>query len=198
MRIDTAFLRREVAALLATAALAVAAPAAAQSNAPAEVFTAFAVNTSGVGPSGAGTFDIVIDRWSSQAEGDRLRQVFLEKGASRLLDALQDAPRVGFLRDQRSPGWDIRFAIQFPDEDGGRRIYILTDRRIGLWEARNRPRSIDYPFTFIEMHIGRDGVGEGKASVATRITLNEKTNQVELENYGIQPVALTKVTAKPR
>lgn len=198
MRIDTTLLRRHVAALLAAAALAVAAPAAAQSNAPAEIFTAFAVNMSGVGPSSAGTFDIVIDRWSSQAEGDRLRQVFLEKGAERLLDALQDAPRVGFLRDQRSPGWDIRFAIQFPDEDGGRRIYILTDRRIGLWEARNRPRSIDYPFTFIEMRIGRDGVGEGKASVATKITLNKKTNQIELENYGIQPVALTRVTAKAK
>lgn len=198
MRFHTTVLRRHVAALLAAATLAVAAPAAAQSNAPAEIFTAFAVYMSGVGPSSTGTFDIVIDRWSSQAEGDRLRQVFLEKGAERLLDALQDAPRVGFLRDQRSPGWDIRFAIQFPDEDGGRRIYILTDRRIGLWEARNRPRSIDYPFTFIEMRIGRDGVGEGKASVATKIALNKKTNQIELENYGIQPVALTRVTAKAK
>lgn len=198
MRIDTTFTRRHAAALLAAAVLAVPAPGAAQTNAPAEVFTAFAVNMSGVGPSGSGTFDIVIDRWSSQAEGDRLRQVFLEKGADRLLDALQDTPRVGFLRDQRSPGWDIRFAIQFPDEEGGRRIYILTDRRIGLWEARNRPRTIDYPFTFIEMRIGRDGVGEGKASVATKISLNKKTNQIELENYGIQPVALTKVTAKAR
>lgn len=198
MRIDTTCLRRDVAALVAAVAFAVGAPAAAQSHAPAEVFTAFAVNMSGVGPSSTGTFDIVIDRWSSQTEGDRLRQVFLEKGPERLLDALQDTPRVGFLRDQRSPGWDIRFAVQFADGDGGRRIYILTDRRIGLWEARNRPRSIDYPFTFIEMHIGRDGVGEGKASVATKITLNEKTNQIELEDYGIQPVALTRVTAKAR
>ncbi len=198
MRLDIHVRRRDVAALLAVAVFGLTAPAAAQSNAPAEVFTAFAVNMSGVGPSAAGTFDVVIDRWSSQAEGDRLRQVFVERGPERLLDALQDTPRVGFLRDQRSPGWDIRFAIQFPDEDGGRRIYILTDRRIGLWEARNRPRSIDYPFTFIEMRIGRDGVGEGKASVAAKITLNTKTNQIELENYGIQPVALTKVTARAR
>lgn len=179
-------------------ALAAPAPASAQSNAPGERFTAFAVNLSGVGPSGAGTFDIVIDRWSTQAEGDRLRQVFLEKGADRLLDALQDTPRVGYLSDNKSLAWDIRFAIQFPDEDGGRRIYILTDRRIGIWEARNRPRTIDYPFTFIEMRIGRAGEGEGRASVATKITLNKKTNQIELENFGTQPVTLTKVTVRAR
>lgn len=188
--------RTALAAIAAFAWLAL--PATAQSNAPAEIFTAFAVNLSGVGPAAAGTFDIVIDRWSSQAEADRLREVFVEKGPDKLLEALRDTPRVGSIRDPHSIGWDIRFAMQAPDEEGGRRIYVLTDRRIGLWEARNRPRSIDYPFTFIEMRIGRDGEGEGKASVAARVTLNKKNNQIELEDYGIQPVMLTKVTARRR
>lgn len=192
---NTTWKRNAAIASIALVSALAAGSAAAQSNEPAERFTAFAVNMSGVGPSGAGTVDIVIDRWSSQAEADRLRQVFLEKGPGKLLDALQDTKRVGYIRTPTSLGWDLRFAIQYADDEGSRRIYVLTDRPIGFAEARNQPRTIDYPFTFIEMRIGRDGEGEGKASVATKISLNKKTNQVELENYGTQPVQLTKITA---
>jgi hypothetical protein len=72
-------------------------------------------------------------------------------------------------------------------------VVIATDRYISFWEARNRPRSIDYPFTVIEMRINRDGVGEGKMSIATRITLDKEKKQLELENYGTQPVLLQSV-----
>jgi hypothetical protein len=33
-------------------------------------------------------------------------------------------------------------------------------------------------------------------SVATKITLNKKTNTVELENYSSEPLRLTKVTVE--
>ncbi|MBL8140100.1 MAG: hypothetical protein JNM38_03245 [Acidobacteria bacterium] len=180
---------------LALAALAlVAAPphAAAQTNQPAEAFTAFTVNMSGIG-SGAGTVDIVIERWSSKAEEAALQQAFADKGPEKLLDALRDTKRVGYIRSPQSTGWDLRFATQFQDEEGGRRIYLLTDRRMSFREVRNNGRTMDYPFTLIELHLDRNGEGEGRASIMTRITLNKKTGQIELENYGIQPVSLTKV-----
>jgi len=68
-----------------------------------------------------------------------------------------------------------------------------TDRRIGFWEAANQPRSIDYPFTVIEMRLNRDGEGEGKMSIATKITLDKDKKMLELENYGTQPVLLQNV-----
>lgn len=180
---------------LALAALAlVAAPphAAAQTNQPAEAFTAFAVNMSGIG-SGAGTVDIVIERWSSKAEEAALQQAFADKGPEKLLDALRDTKRVGYLRSPQSTAWDLRFATQFQDEEGGRRIYLLTDRRMSFREVRNNGRTMDYPFTLIELRLDLNGEGEGRASSMTKITLNKKTGQIELENYGIQPVSLTKV-----
>ena len=183
---------------LAVAALALVLPApqaVAQTNQPAEAFTAFAVNMTGVG-SGAGTVDIVIDRWSSAAEEEALRKAFAEKGPSKLLDALRDTRRVGYLRSPQSTAWDLRFATQFADEDGGRRVYLLTDRRMSFREVRNNGRTMDYPFTLIELRLDRNGDGEGRASIATKITLNTKTGQIELENYGIQPVTLTKVTKR--
>lgn len=182
-------------ALAALALVASAPHAAAQTNQPAEAFTAFAINMSGIG-SGAGTVDIVIERWSSKAEEAALQQAFADKGPEKLLDALRDTKRVGYIRSPQSTGWDLRFATQFQDEEGGRRIYLLTDRRMSFREVRNNGRTMDYPFTLIELHLDRNGEGEGRASIMTRITLNKKTGQIELENYGIQPVSLTKVTKR--
>jgi hypothetical protein len=165
----------------------------AQSNQPAERFRAFAVNMSGVGRTGSGTVDIQIDRWSSDAEREKLIQVFMEKGPNKLLDALQDTKKVGYIRAPQTLAWDLRYARQIEGEDGGRTIIIVTDRPINFQEARNQARTMDYPFTLIQMNLDKDGNGEGKASVATKITYNKKKNTVELENYGTQPVMLTKV-----
>jgi hypothetical protein len=52
---------------------------------------------------------------------------------------------------------------------------------------------VDYPFTLIEMRVGKDGMGEGKMSLFTKITYDKKKNQIVLEDYGSQPVLLTQV-----
>ena len=53
---------------------------------------------------------------------------------------------------------------------------LVTDRRIGFWEAANQPRSIDYPFTVIELRLNSDGEGEGKMSIATKIIADKEDN----------------------
>ena len=77
--------------------------------------------------------------------------------------------------------------------EGGERMVLITDRRIGFWEAANQPRSIDYPFTVIELRLNRDGEGEGKLSIATKIIHDKKENRITLENYETSPVRLTNV-----
>jgi hypothetical protein len=179
--------------VIAAALVAGAWPAAAQTNQPAERFSAFAVNMGGLSPAGSGMVDIIIDRWSSDAERERLLQTFKEQGPQKLLDALQDTKRVGAIRPAQGLGWDLRFAMQEPGEDGGRRIVIVTDRPIGYAEAVRRPRTMDYPFTVIELRLNADGEGEGRASIATRLTWHERTNTIEIENYDTQPVLLNRV-----
>jgi hypothetical protein len=156
-------------------------------------FTAWAVNMSNIGTGGNSTVIIQIDRWSSEAERQNLRKVFFEKGPDKLLDALQDTKRVGFMRLPNSIGYDLRAARLDPLEDGGQRVLILTDRRIGFREAASQPRTVDYPFTLIEIRLNKDGEGEGRMSVATKITFNEKKNTLELENYSSEPVRLQNV-----
>jgi hypothetical protein len=158
-----------------------------------ERFTAFAVDLGVPGRTSAGPVEIVVERYSTDAERDRLLKALIEKGPEKLLDMLQDLPRIGYIRTPNSIGYDLHFARKHPGEDGGEEISIATDRYITFWEAANRPRTIDYPFTLIEMHLGPDGVGEGKMSLATKIMFDKKNNTIVLENYKSQPVLLQNI-----
>ena len=182
-------------ALVVTLVASMCAAGAAQTRGGRERFTAFAVNmdSSAVARPGASTVEIVVERWSTDAQRDRLLAALVEKGPEKLLDTLQSLPRAGYVRTPNSIGYDLHYARKEPLDEGGERIVIATDRYISFWEARNRPRTIDYPFTVIEMRLNRDGLGEGKMSLATKITLNKDKKQIELENYGTQPVLLQNV-----
>lgn len=173
-----------------TALLLAAVPARAQEDR----FTALAANLSNVGPSGAtGTVDITIDRYSTEEERNRFLAVLAERGPDALLEAFRKAPSIGRLSTPGNLGYEIRFAHAMPGEDGGRRIVVATDRRISLWEARNQPRTIEYPFTVLELRVNAEGRGEGKAAIFTKIDVDKRNNTIILEDFANQPVQLLSV-----
>lgn len=163
----------------------------AQTKAP-ERYNATAINM-GSGPGMTGRVLLSVDRWTTPKERENLLRVFAEKGPDRLLDALQDMPKVGYIRLPNTLAWDLHYAFETPLPEGGRRVVLATDRPIGFEEARTQPRRIDYPFTLLEIRFNKDGVGQGKMSVYTKITLSKDKQTMELENYGIEPVRLTEV-----
>jgi hypothetical protein len=171
---------------------AMSSPAAAQTKGVKESYSATAINM-GSGPSAMGTVLVSVDRWSTPAERERLLKVLVEKGPEKLLDALQDNPKVGYIRLPTTLSWDLRYAFETPLPEGGRRVVLVTDRPIGFQEARNMGRSMDYPFTLIEIRFDKEGVGVGKMSVRTKISLSKDKQTLELENFGIEPVRLTEV-----
>ena len=185
-------LRRSVCVSLAAAGLLVASLGATrvQSNSR-ERFTAFAVNVSNVGRAGARPVDITINRWTTDEERDRLVAIFRERGDKALLDALRDLPRVGTISSPGTLGYDLHYARQIPSGDGGRQIVLATDRPIGFWEVVHSTRTLDYPFSLIEMRVNKEGQGEGKLAVAAKLTLND--NVLVIENYANQPVMLNEV-----
>lgn len=176
-----------------SALLAMIAGPAAQTHGEKEEFTAVAIANNTV-QSGAGTVLMSVDRWSTAAERDRLVETLLNKGPRALLDALQDTRPVGRIRTPDSIGYDLHYAFQTPGEDGGRRIVIATDRPIGFWEAYDQPRTIDYPFTIVQMQIGADGRGTGTLSEFTKVIASE--NNIFLENFANAPVMLTEIKSK--
>src|SRR3954465_11512494 len=161
--------------------------------------TAFAVSMGTAATGANAVMDIRITRWSTAEERQNLIDTAVEKGQDALLRALQKMPSHGRISipgwtgpDPHNArlGWVLHYAFATPGEDGGYRIGIATDRYIGMWEARNQPRTIDYPFSLIEIRLGKDGKGVGKMAVATRIDYDKKKKQLVLENYSSEPVRL--------
>jgi hypothetical protein len=177
-----------VAALSSAALLTLG--ASAQTMGTPERFTASAIN---INNGQAGNIDITVNRWSTDKQRDDLMKTVVEKGPEKLLDTVQGMPVMGHFGAPGNLSWDIHFARRMPLPDGGERVVLVTDRRIGFWEAANQPRSIDYPFTVIDLRLNRDGEGEGKMSIATKVIFNKKDNMIELENFSTQPVQLTNI-----
>lgn len=174
-------------------AAAGAAGLVAQTNGQPEEFNAIAIQNNNLG-SGADRVIIRVERWSTEAQRTQLAAA-LQKGAGTLLDALQDQKSVGTIRTPDSLGYDLRYAHQEPGEDGGRRVVIATDRPISFWEARNQPRTIDYPFTVIQLEIDKNGEGKGTMSYATKVM--PRGNMIVLENFATAPIMLREVRARP-
>ena len=184
-----------VAMLSGAALAALASPLTAQPTATPQRYNATAVSLNG-GPAttAAGRVLITIDRWSTPEEREHLITAFKEKGPSKLLDALQDNKIVGSFRLPNTLAWDLRYAYETPLPDGGRRVILATDRRLGFQEQSRQSLSVDYPFSLIQIQFDKNGKGVGKYSVATKISLSKDKKTVELENYGHEPVRLTEVT----
>ena len=165
----------------------------AQTMGEREEFTANAIVNNNLG-AGAGRVIMRVTRWSTEAERGLLTRTLLKTGPADLLDVLREQKSVGTIRTPDSLGYDLRYAHQEPGPEGGRDIVIATDRPISFWEAANRPRVSDYPFTVIQMHIDDNGEGRGTMSYATKIIA--RGNTIELENFATSPVMLTEIRAK--
>ena len=177
----------------------------AQTNDDKLEISAFAINMSNIATGSNAVVQITVNAWSTPEERERLITTVLEKGSDALLRELQKAPVKGRFRipTAKRPdphhlalGLDLHYAWQTPLPEGGRRIVLATDRYIGFGEARNNPRSMDYPITLMEIRVDKDGNGQGKMAVATKISFDKKKNQIELENYSSEPVRLNNVKVK--
>ena len=145
--------------------------------------------------SRTGSIDIVIERWSTEEEIQKLRGVLIEKGGDNLLPALQKIkPRCGYARTSNSLGWDLQFARETAMSDGTRKIVVGTDRPMGMWELRNAGRSTDYEFSLAEIRLPADGKGQGKAIPRAKLSFDKEKNTLEIENYEQQPVRLNEIT----
>ena len=201
-----------VVAAGALSAGALVAPVEGQSKAPSAtgkvVISGWALNMSNVATGANQTIQITINSWSSPAQRKLLIDTFLEKKQDGLLRELEKQPERGRFNfpgymgpdpnNVMRLGTDIRYAMNFPGEDGGRRIVIITPRVIGFRETVNQPRTVDYPFTLFEMHFDQSGKGEGRMSYALQINFDKKKNNIELENYASEPVRLNNLVLETK
>ena len=196
-----------VLAVALTGALAVA-QSVKPSSADKVTINGWALNMSNIATGANQTIRINIDGWSSPSQRQHLIDTFLEKKQEGLLRELEKQPELGRFNfpgymgpdpnNTMRLGTDIRYAMNFPGEDGGRRIVIITPRVIGFQEARNQPRTYDYPFSLFEMRFDRSGKGEGKVAYMTQIMFDKGKNTIEIENYSSEPVRLNNLVLEVR
>jgi hypothetical protein len=167
----------------------------------------FAVNMSNNLTGANGILEITLDKWSSDDERAKLLET-VPKGQDTLLRALQKLPVKGRIRipGWQGPdpqnyrlGWNLQYAWHEPLPEGGERIVIATDRLMSFRETVNQPRTTDYPFLLIQIHLTKEGTtGEGKMAPFTQIRFDKKKNVMEIENYGTEPVRLNNITVEKK
>ena len=128
--------------------------------------SAWAVSMGTVATGKSGVLDINITRWTTPEERTKLLSTAIESNQDALLRALTRLPSHGRIRvpGHTGPdpnkvvlGWTLHYAWNVPDGDGGQRIVLATDRYMTFLEVRNQPRTVDYPFTLIDIRLNKDG-----------------------------------------
>jgi hypothetical protein len=149
-----------------------------------------------------GRIDIYIERWSADGDQDRLLAA-VRGGADKLLPALETLKlRVGVLTMPgvqasgprvRSPRpRNLQYTRQI-DTPAGRQIVIAANQHVGLGEYERWGASEDREFTLVDIRIGKDGTGIGKAASASGVAYNEKTKILEVKDFSKAPVRLRDV-----
>src|SRR5579862_4135006 len=92
---------------------------------------------------------------------------------STLAAALEQIPTVGYLWSSEVAGYALRYAGKVAGPDGGERIILITDRRLGnandLWKPAAPGSPSTYEFSVIELRLGAKGDGEGKTSLTGKV-----------------------------
>ena len=145
------------------------------------------------GRSATVPFSIYIYDYSSDQEIERLAGVLSQKGSEALREELWDLEK-GWIRLGNSLGYPVAVARSQPTEDGGRRIILFADRPIQFFEVWNSLRSQDYPFSYFEMNLGKDGTGTGQMYGAAKVRM--AAGVVSVESFGAIPAKLLGVRVR--
>jgi hypothetical protein len=156
-----------------------------------EVYTGNLVYLGGSRGAVTTTFTMTIDSYTPDADVVRLTKVLADGKQDALLSAIGNQ-KLGTIQIDTNVGQDINAVWVTTGEEGERKITALSKRWIGVFEARRGTRSLDYPFTYIELFVDEKGKGEGGMIPAAKVRAIGDKN-IEVENFGIYPARLTNV-----
>lgn len=168
---------------------------AAQTLGVAEQFSASAVD---MNTGRTGHIEISITRWSTAAERETLLAALFKEGSEELLNKLRGMRSVGRIYTPGTIGYELRFAEQQPQPEGGRRIVVATDRPMSFRELTSQTRSVDYPFTWAQLNLRPDGTGQGELAVRARVSGDRPNRPIEVETFELQPIRLEQVTSRKK
>ena len=132
-------------------------------------------------------FALRIERLTSTQDVNRYLEELKRGGQNGLMKAIE-GKKVGSVQIGTNLARDAN-AIWVTDEGEGKKITVLFDRWKGFGELRRGSRSLDYPFTYIEIFLDEKGKGEGTLIPAARVRF-KSPESIDVENFGIYPARL--------
>jgi len=127
---------------------------------------------------------IHIEQFSTPVDQKALIDAFAHSGQEGFVQVLENMKPKGRVRFTNGGiGNDVKYIIELPPEKG-RRIRLVTDRNIGMGEQFRGTRSKDYSVGVIDLVLPPDGKeGSGRVLPACKLTVDKKTQQIEIETY---------------
>lgn len=154
-----------------------------------EVYTGTAVAIGGEFGGRSRSFTLEITGHTPDAEAQQDLQLLQSNGQDALMKAIGKT-KLGYFAFAGQVGRDLNFVQETETEDG-RKITVLFERWLKMFEVRNGTRSEDYPFTYIELFINDKGKGEGALIGAARVYMDKRhTGTLDVENFGTYPARL--------
>lgn len=160
-----------------------------------ESISAVAVGTGGI--LGGRTIPITfqIDEYTSNETLKQLAEILAEGGVGALRRELEKL-KVGRAAPSGHVGNDIAVA-RSRETETGRRIILVTARNMSFFELRRGGRSLEYPFSWIQIDLDEQGKGKGSIIAAARIEFDE-AGVLKVESLGQQNILLSNVRLKAR
>ena len=167
------------------------------------LFKRFVARAPLAGEHGEGSrIDIVIERWSTDADRDAMRTAFTRNGPGGLLATLRGIGRpAGVLLIPGVQGAGARARLRHPlnlyyarqiDTPKGRQIVAAADHFLAFGEPTVKWPST-FEFSLLDIRFAADGTGVGKVAPSTERTYNKKTQTIEVANFDARPARLIEV-----
>ena len=136
------------------------------------------------GGSAGGTtvpIDIRISRYNKNDEIIQYATLLANSGPAGLRSALEKED-VGQFSPVGKVGTPLAVARKLVNGDKTE-IRVVTLRFMSFAELRNGGRSVDYPYTMLDLVVDKDGKGTGTAIGAAKIRFDKKKNIYEIESF---------------
>jgi hypothetical protein len=154
-----------------------------------DVYTGTAVGIGGDLGNRTIPFTLEITGYTPEEAVPQMAQILETGGQDALLKALSKQ-KLGYFAFEGRVGRDLNFVRKIDDERD-RKLNILFERWLRMYELRYGTRSEDYQFSYIELSINDRGKGEGTFVPAAKVRFNKKKGySLEIEDFGVFPARL--------
>jgi hypothetical protein len=140
-------------------------------------------------------FTLTINSYTPENNIRRFTEILRNEGQGDFWDALGREKR-GSIQVGAQLALDLK-AVWVTQTEEGRKISALAERWLGFGELRRGARSVDYPFTYIELWVEEDGDVEGTLFPAARVW-SKGGNAIEVENFGTYPARLSNIKQRKK